>query len=117
MLFTRRQVELALRREALAARSERLRGELADRATVLRLPLQLADGAWGGWRWLKAHPDAVVAGVVIVVVVRPRRAWALARWSWRAWRNWRRVRSMVYDLRAGYRSARQRPRPDRPAPG
>ncbi len=117
MLFAQRQAELALRREALCARSDRLRVELADRATVLRLPLRLADGAWRGWRWVKTHPDAVVAGVVVVVVVRPRRAWTLARWTWRSWRAWRKVRFLVDDLRAGFLRAKQRIRPDRAASG
>lgn len=117
MLFAQRQVELTRRRAALLARSRQLRGELAEGATVLRLPLKLADGAWRGWRWLKVHPEAIAAGLVVVAVVRPRRAWALARASWRAWRSWRRVRFLVGDLRAGYRRAWQQVRPSRPAPG
>src|SRR5574340_226279 len=117
MLFAQRQLELAVRRESLRARSEQLRGELAEQATVVRLPLQLADRAWRGWRWVKAHPEAVVAGVVVVAVIRPRRVWVLARWSWRTWRTLRRVRFLADDLLSGYRRAWQRLRPARPVPG
>src|SRR5574337_856724 len=106
MLFAQRQLELAVRRESLRARSEQLRGELAEQATVVRLPLQLADRAWRGWRWVKAHPEAVV-----VAVIRPRRVWVLARWSWRTWRTWRRVRFLAVDLLSGYRRAWRRLRP------
>ncbi len=114
MLFAQRQLELSLRREALRSRSTRLRAELAERATVLRLPLQLADGVWRGWRWVKTHPETVAVGVAVIVVIRPRRAWALARWSWRTWRTWRKWRFAVDGVRTGYRRARQRLWPGRP---
>jgi hypothetical protein len=108
MFFGWRERELAQRRLALVARSAALRAELVEGAAALDTPLQLADGAWNAWHWVKAHPDVVVAGVVVVAVVQPRRAWVLARWSWRGWRTWRWLRSIAAEAQAGFVRSRRR---------
>ena len=107
MFFGGRERELELRRAALLDRSASLRREVVERSAVLQPPLRLADGALAGWRWLKAHPDAVVAGVAVVVVVRPRGAWRVARWSWRGWRTWRWLRALALQAQAGFERARR----------
>ena len=48
---------------------------------VLQRPLALADRVHEAWRWLRAHPEAPLAALVVVAVLRPRRAW---RWGLRA---------------------------------
>lgn len=101
MLFAARQHELALQREALRARSAALRERAAGQAQALAAPLRIADGVWAGWLWLRQHPRAVVAGVVVFVVVRPRRAWLLVRWAWRGWRAWMWVKRISASAPAG----------------
>lgn len=94
MLFARRERELVLQREALRARSAELRVRVAGEARVLAVPLRLADRVRAGWLWVRQHPEAIVAGVVVFVVVKPRRAWVLLRWTWRGWRTWSWARRM-----------------------
>lgn len=89
MFFTARERELAMRRARLRQQSAAVRDALAADAQVFAAPLQLAERVRAGWRWLRAHPDAVLAAVAVFVVVRPRRAWSLMRWAWRGWRTWR----------------------------
>lgn len=108
MFFTARERELALRRAALVERSAALRGEATAHAAFLGLPLALADRVAAAWRWLGGHPDVVAAAIVVFAVVRPARAFALARWSWRAWRRWRWLREVALRARAGFLRARQR---------
>lgn len=88
----RRAAALARRQQQLLARSAELRGRLATDAAVLGRPLALADRVREGWRWLAGHPEVPLVAVVVVVVLRPRRA---LRWGLRAWAAWgtlRRVR-------------------------
>jgi len=86
---------LALRQRVLLVRSAELRGRFAADAAVLRRPLALADRVHEGWRWLRAHPEAPMAALVAVAVLRPRRAW---RWGLRLWWGWRTVRRLQQQL-------------------
>lgn len=104
MFFAARERELALRRATLRGRCAALREGVVADAHVFAAPLRVADRVRTGWRWLLAHPEAVFAGVVVLGVVRPRRSWTLARWAWRGWRAWQRVRGFA-ALVAGRRPA------------
>ena len=99
MFFAARQLELTRKREALRERSAMLRANVAEDAQVLAPPLRLADRAIVGWQWVRRHPEAVVAGVVVIAIVRPRGAWAIMRLTWRGWQAWRWLRSI--SLQAG----------------
>ena len=100
MFFAARERELALRRAALHSRSAALRGRVAEHAAALQRPLWLADAAWRAWRWLRAHPEAIAAGVVVVVVLRPGRVFTLARWAWKGWRAWQALRRWTAPAQA-----------------
>lgn len=76
----------AWQREQLLMRSTALRLQFADEARVLEAPMAAADRVRDGVHWLRTHPEAVLAGAVVVVVLRPRAAW---RWAWRGWGAWR----------------------------
>lgn len=91
MFFDARQTLLAERRRQLLARSALLRVRLATDAQVLHGPLAVADRLHQGWRWLKAHPLEVAAGVALLVAWRPRRVAWLAGRLWAGWRLWRRL--------------------------
>ncbi|MDZ7591340.1 MAG: YqjK family protein [Rubrivivax sp.] len=90
-----RATALALRQQLLRLRSTELRGRLAADAAVLQHPLALADRVHEGWRWLRAHPAAPVAALVVVAVLRPRRVW---RWGWKLWWGWRALRRLQRRL-------------------
>jgi hypothetical protein len=86
-----REAELALRRQRLLMRSAALRATFAEQAVVLEAPLAAADRVHAGVRWLIRYRGWVMGGVVVVLVVRPRRAWRLLRLGWWLWRSARRV--------------------------
>lgn len=95
MLFGPAHAQILQRRRALQARSQALRLQIAQDARALQGPLALADQVHGAVRWLAAHPQWPVAGVLLLAVLRPRRliGWGLRLWG--AWRLWRQVRSAV----------------------
>jgi hypothetical protein len=97
MFFGWREREVALRRAALQARSAALRARVVEESTVLQRPLRMADATYRGWRWLQVHPEVVVGTVVVVAVLRPRRALALLRWTWKGWRAWCKLRSWAAE--------------------
>lgn len=83
-------------------RSTALRLQFAREARVLEAPLAVADRVRDGVRWLRSHPEVVLGGVVVVVVLRPRVAWRWALRSWGAWRVWQGLQRRI-----------DRPRPTR----
>ena len=92
-----RAAVLALRQQVLLLRSTELRVRWAADTATLRRPLALADRVQEAWRWLRANPAAPIAAVVVVAVLRPRRAW---RWSLRLWWGWRTLRRLQRRLQA-----------------
>jgi YqjK-like protein len=72
-----------------------LRSALAEQSVLLAAPLAVADRVHAGARWLVRHREWVAGGVVVVLVVRPRRAWRALRLGWWAWRSARRARGWL----------------------
>ncbi len=93
----RRAVLLARRQRLLLARSTELRVHLAADAAVLQRPLALADRVHQGFLWLRSHPEVPLAALVVVAVLRPRRAW---RWGLRLWLGWRTLLRVQRRLKA-----------------
>lgn len=93
------------RREALIARSAVLRERLApqlDRADSWIIKgLQVRDAA----TWAKQHQSALqqAAGALalLMLVLRPRRAWKLGKLGWRLWRAWRRLKLRLDEQLGG----------------
>lgn len=87
-----RELALARRQQRLIFRSAELRHRWAVAADGLRPPLATADRVVDAGRWVQAHPQAVLAGALVVLLMRPRRAlrWGLKLWT--GWRLWQRVR-------------------------
>jgi hypothetical protein len=73
-----RELHLLGRREQLVARSGQLRGELTSRAERLVPQGLVTDGVQRTWQWVKTHPQWVVGGLALLLVVRPQR---LLRWG------------------------------------
>lgn len=91
MIYGQRTAALALRQRDLLLRSADLRTQLTIDGAVLLRPLSLADRVRDGWRWLLANPEAPIAALVVVAVLRPRR---VLRWGLRVWAGWRSLRRL-----------------------
>ena len=91
------EFELALRQQRLQLRSAALRRQLGEQAVVLEAPFNAADRVQAAALWLYRQRAWLVGGAVVVVVVRPRKAWALVKFSWWLWRSVRRVQSWLPD--------------------
>ena len=90
--------ELQLKRERLRVRSAELRLAVQRESQVLQLPLAVADQVVAGARWLRRNPEWPLGALVVLVVLRPRRAlrWAgRAWWGWRLWRKASRLWAVV----------------------
>lgn len=113
--MTNAATELALRRQRLLMRSAALRDSLAEQSAVLAPPLAAADRVQAGGRWLYRQRAWLAGGVVVVLVLRPRRAWRLVSTGWWLWRTARRFQPWLVasGLKAPLaRRPRERPWPD-----
>lgn len=92
--------ELQLKRERLLVRSAELRFAVARQSQVLRMPLAVADQAVAGARWLRCNPQWPLGALVVLIVLRPRRALRWAGRAWWGWRTWRRAARLWSSLTA-----------------
>lgn len=90
-----RAAAIRSRQHELLLRSSDLRHQLAQDIVVVQAPLALADRVRSAWAWLRAHPEWPLAAVVVVAVLRPRRALRWGSRLWWAWNSWRRVQQLV----------------------
>jgi YqjK-like protein len=84
-----RIVQLQRRRERLVLMAAAQRDAVARDFRPLERPFALADSAVSAVQYLRAHPGFVVAGIAVVVVLRPRRAIAWVSRGIAAWRGYR----------------------------
>jgi hypothetical protein len=87
--------ELMRRREQLLLRSSQLRADWSLQVQGLRTPLRLADRARDGVNWLVQNPQWPLGVLLLVVVLRPRRALRLASYVWQGMGALRRVQRML----------------------
>lgn len=85
------EFELALRQQLLLVRSAALRDAASEHARALGPPLAAVDRARDLATWLYARRVWVIAAVAFVLVMRPKRAWRVARRGWWMWRTARRA--------------------------
>jgi hypothetical protein len=90
--------ELMLRQQQLLVRSAQLRHSLADQVHVFKRPLAIADQVRSSLQWLYRNPQWPLGALMILVVLRPRRALGWSGRLWRAWRLFRRTRNWVATL-------------------
>lgn len=93
--MTPRLLELALKKQRLQWEIAAQRQQLARYSAGLTPAFGVADRLRDGARWLRWHPEAVAAGVAVLVVARPRAVWRWARRGFFAWQAWHRVRDAV----------------------
>jgi hypothetical protein len=96
-------VDIARRKERLAARSQLQRGAIAANFRELQGPIDVADRALGVARFLRAHPVLVVAAAAAIFAFRGRGLTGLAGRIFSAWRLWRTVTALVGPLLASRR--------------
>lgn len=84
--MTKRNAKLSHRRENLLARSNLLRQQIVDQSVALNPVFSTVDRLQDAWWWLRAHPEAIAAGALALVVWRPRKTWSI---GWRAWSMWK----------------------------
>jgi hypothetical protein len=97
--------ELLQRRERLLLRSGQLRREWALHADALRAPLGVADRARSATVWLVQHPEWPIGAVVLIVLLRPRRALRWASYAWQGYGVYRRVQRVLQVTSAPGRAA------------
>ncbi|WIM04954.1 MAG: YqjK-like family protein [Candidatus Nitricoxidivorans perseverans] len=90
-----RFIDLALRKQRLQLQSAALRNDLARHVAPLAPAFGVADRVREGFRWLRRHPEAVVAGTVALLAARPRRLFRWARRGVIAWQAWRKLRGLL----------------------
>lgn len=91
----KRDIERALRKQALQQESQTLRVQWAHYARGVKPAFAAADVAKQGWNWLKQHPAVPLAVVATVVVVKPALALRIGRGAWVGWQAWQRYRQFV----------------------
>lgn len=96
-------IDIARRKERLAARSQLQRAAIAKDFHALRAPIGVADRALDIARFLRAHPVLIAAAVAAVFVFRGRGLSGLAARAFSAWRLWRTVAALVGPLVASRR--------------
>jgi hypothetical protein len=93
-----RAIELALKRQSLQLRAAEQRLTLRSDLAALNPAFAVADTARAGWNWLRANPEWLVGGAVVLLVARPR---GVLRWLRRgavAWQMAREVRRTLDAL-------------------
>jgi hypothetical protein len=94
-----RQIELYVQRGRLRERIRVQRGQFAHELAPLSTALHAVDRTRDQVRlaqsWLLTHPAVVTAGVVALLVWRPRSVISAARWGYSAWRGWVRLKQRL----------------------
>lgn len=88
-------LEHALKKQRLQFASDALRSDFAHCAAGLAPAFSAADHAVGAARWVRRHPQIVVAAAVALVVARPRRAWLWTRRAFLGWQAWQKLNRLL----------------------
>lgn len=78
--------ELALHQQRLLMRSANLRQAMGVHAAPLQKPLAIVDQAWSVTQWLIRNPEWPVGTLLLLALLRPKRALI---WGTRLWWGWR----------------------------
>lgn len=77
--------DLIVRQQRLLARSAQLRLTLSAQSQVIKTPLAAMDRVQAIGQWLYQHPQWSLGAVLVLALLRPRRAvvWGVRVWRWR----------------------------------
>lgn len=87
--------ELLVRQQTLLARSSKLRHDLITTAQVFKKPLAVIDGAKAGLQWLYRHPQWPLSAILVLIVLRPKRAISWGGRAWSTWQTYKRVQNWI----------------------
>ena len=90
--------EILARRAHLMARAAVERERISVQLHAWEAPLVLVDKGIAAARYVRRNPQWIVAAVVVLTVLRPRRALAWARNGLIAWRAWRWISQSLRGL-------------------
>jgi YqjK-like protein len=90
--------EIRARRAHLMARAAVERERICVQLHALEAPLALVDKSIAAARYIRRHPQWILAALVLLAVLRPRRALSWARNGLIAWRSWRWISQSLRKL-------------------
>jgi len=93
-----RLTQIRAKRALLLARAAVERERLSVQLQAWEAPLALADKGFAAARYVRRHPQWIVAAVVLLAILRPRRALSWARNGLIAWRAWRWISQSLRGL-------------------
>lgn len=95
-------IDIGIRRGRLLERIVHQRAALSRDVQPVCSVLHTADQAVARVRtvtgFLRSHPGLVLAAVALLVVLKPRRAWRLAKRGFVAWRLWLTLREQFAHI-------------------
>ena len=93
-----RLFKIRAKRTQLLARAAVQRERLAVQLQAWETPLALVDKSIAAARYVRRHPQWIIAAALLFAVLRPRRAIAMARNGLIAWRAWRWISQSLRGL-------------------
>ncbi|MFH1603989.1 MAG: YqjK family protein [Pseudomonadota bacterium] len=87
--MNRRLAAIETKRARLIERAAREREDVVQTLQLWSQPLGLVDQFVAGAKYVMARPPLVAAAVIVLVVLRPRRAWKWARRALGLWQGYR----------------------------
>jgi hypothetical protein len=106
-----RHLEIALKKQRLQFRAEMQRENMMRRLEGFESVLDIADTVREQFRWARENAPLLSAGLLILVLRKPRRAFRLARRAWLGWAIYRRGAGIIEPLLTQFRRARGRAAP------
>ena len=85
--------ELVERQQHLQMRSAELRVKLAAQTQVFKQPLLIADQVFSGMQWLWRRPEWSLAGLLLILALRPRRFFSWGGRLWWVWKAFKRIQN------------------------
>ncbi len=93
--MTPRQLELALKRQRLEWQAQSQREDLGRHLQVFLPAFGAADKVRAGAKFLRTHPAWLAGGAVLLVVLRPRKAWRWGRRGVMVWSLWKKLQNKL----------------------
>lgn len=88
-------IDIALKRERLLERIEGQRSRLAASTDGVRAVCTAGDRVIATGRKIRDNPQWVLLAVLALVLIRPRRAWRIAKAGVFVWRAWTALRQRL----------------------
>jgi len=92
--------QIRAKRARLLARAAVERERVAVQMRAWEAPLAFADKGLRAVRYVRRHPEWILAAAALLVVLRPRRAIAWARRGIAVWRTWRWMSASMRNISA-----------------